>query len=336
MKKKLYLVFLLGTAFVLGKPSFAAPSKTYVKTRVVLTEGGNRLLRRSIETTLTIIIQEINKKAAGVGSLETIRQYCTEGGFLSIRDLAEYDRIYSIMPEFRAKLLNTIPGYFEVRDIKVNLGTRSGKVIFEYLVFTLDSNGMIVDLDYALEQHQYEDIIQFGKNVSDESQRRLILKFIERYRTAYNRKDLSYLEKVFSDHALIIVGIGVQESKQSGDFFTEHTLLGPQEVKLIIKSKREYLDALRERVFRRNRWINVKFAKIEVIQHDSIPDIYGAMIIQEWTAELYNDKGYLFLLFDFQNKAQPIIHVRAWQSRSFDDGSYMGLYDFKFARGNNH
>lgn len=336
MKRKLYLVFLLGTAFVLGKPSFAAPPKTYVKTRVVLTEGGNRLLRRSIETTLTTVIQEINKKAAGIGNLEKIRQYCTEGGFLSIHDLVEYDRIYSIMPELRTKLLNTIPDYLEVRGIKVNLGTRSGNGISEYLVFTLDNNGRIVDLGYTLEQHQYEDIIQFGKNVSDKSQRGLILKFIEGYGNAYNRKDLPYLEKVFSDHALIIVGIVVQESKQSGDFFTEHTLLGSPEVKLIIKSKREYLDALREKAFKQNRRINVKFAKIEVIQHDSIPDIYGAMIRQEWTSEHYSDKGYLFLMFDFQNRAQPIIHVRAWQSQPFDDGSYIGLYDFKFARRINH
>lgn len=332
MKNKLYLVFLLGAAFILEKPSFATPPKTYVKTRVVLTEGGSPLLRRSIETTLTKVIQEINKKAAGVGNLETIRQYCSEGGFLSIRGLVEYDRIYSIMPEFRTKLLNTFPGYCEVRGIKVNLGRRSGQGIFEYLVFTLDYNGMIVDLDYTVEQHQYENIIQFGKNVSDESQRRLILKFIERYRTAYNRKDLPYLEKVFSDHALIIVGIVVQEFKQSDDYLTEHTLLGSQEVKLIVRSKREYLDTLREKVFKQNSWISVKFTKIEVIQHDSIPDIYGAMIRQEWASERYSDRGYLFLLFDFQDKTQPIIYVRAWQSRPFDDGSYIGLYDFKFAR----
>lgn len=338
MNSKSYLIFLLGTASVFGKPSFAAPPKTYMKTQVVLTEGSNIYFRKSIEATLTTVIQEINKKANGIGNLNRIHQYCTDEGFFSIRDLVVNDRIYSFIPEIRTKLLNTLRGYFEVRGIIVKLGTRTGNDSLQYLVFTLDKMGRIVDLNYALEQQQYEEIIQLGKRVPDGPQRTHILKFIERYRTAYNRKDSLYLEKVFSENALIIVGIGVQESIQGDILFTERTLLGSSEVDLIVKNKREYLDALRERVFKRNSWINVNFPKIEVVQHDSIPEIYGAMIIQEWSSEHYYpdtrfpETGYLFLMFDFQNEKQPIIHVRAWQSQPFDDGSYIGLYNFEFGR----
>lgn len=330
--RRLCFAFLLFTTFVFWKELLPSPTQTWVRTQIVLIDGGTSILRCSIQNVLTEVIQEINKTTAGVGNLERIRQYCTKAGFLSICELVAADRIYSIAPKVRTNLIDILPsGHVEVRGIKVNLGRLSTKQApsFKYLVFVLDSNSSIADLRYALKQHQYETILQLGHRLSDGPQRRQILGFLEKYQTAYNGKNLAYLEKVFSDHALILVGLVLQKRKSNADFLETHSLLGTNKVRFLLRSKRQYLDLLRIKVFKQNSWINVQFSNIKVIQHPSIPYIYGVNLKQDWKSEFYSDTGYLFLMFDFQNTQQPIIHVRSWQPRPFENGSVVDLFSFR-------
>ena len=41
------------------------------------------------------------------------------------------------------------------------------------------------------------------------------------------------------------------------------------------------------------------------------------------------NEGYLFVMMDFQELENPIIHVRAWQPKPFSNGTVVGLGDFK-------
>lgn len=324
----LFLILLLG--------SYQRSYQHSMRTKIILTEGGNDQERFYISNILTKVIQEINKKAAGKGNLRSISKYCTNEGFQSIVDLANYDKICSNLDTVKSNLIEyTILDnrYFEVRNIQVKIGRLSSETVTvtKNLVFTLDSHGLIIALHYALEDHEYKNILQFGKAVTDEFQRIRILKFLEEFQTAYNRKNLEYLKRVFSDQALIIVGLVIRESEQKGDFLEEYSFLNQGEVKLIRLSKQQYLERLKTRVFERNSWINVKYESIKIIPHDTIPNIYGVELFQRYYSQYYSDRGYLFLMFDFQNEEQPVIHVRCWQERPFSDSSYIGLYDFRFA-----
>ena len=42
-------------------------------------------------------------------------------------------------------------------------------------------------------------------------------------------------------------------------------------------------------------------------------NIYGVTLHQAWRSSTYNDDGWLFLLWDFNNEEQPQILVRTWQ-----------------------
>lgn len=337
---KPYFTCVLFLTLVFGKELYPNPQQPWMRTQIILIDGGTPILRNYIQDILTKVIQEINKTTAGDGNLGQIRQYCTEGGFLSIRELLVADQIYSIEPGVETNLIDVLPsGYFEVRGIKVNLGRHSTKQnpVFEYLVFTLDSNGLVADLRYALKQHQYENILQLGHRLPDGPQRRQILRFLEEYRTAYNktafnRENLAYLEKIFSNYALILVGLVVQERRSADDFLEKYISLDKkEEVRFLLRSKRQYLDSLRIKVFDKNSRVIVEFSNVEVVQHDLIPYIYGVTLKQDWKSEFYSDTGYLFLMFDFENTQQPIIHVRSWQPKPFDDGSVVNLHSFRIA-----
>ena len=85
-----------------------------------------------------------------------------------------------------------------------------------------------------------------------------------------------------------------------------------------------------EKVFRKNERVNVVFEDIKVNTHKTNPNIYGVKLIQHWNSTTYNDKGYLFLLWDFADESHPKIHVRTWQP--FEDTpkeEVFELSDFK-------
>ena len=42
---------------------------------------------------------------------------------------------------------------------------------------------------------------------------------------------------------------------------------------------------------------------------------------QGWRSDTYSDIGYVFLLIDFKDEMNPMIHVRTWQPEKFDDGT---------------
>ena len=58
-----------------------------------------------------------------------------------------------------------------------------------------------------------------------------ILDFLERFRMAYNSKDINFLEKVYSDDALIIVGTVLKEKQGSED------MLKGVDIKIIVDGK---------------------------------------------------------------------------------------------------
>jgi hypothetical protein len=140
------------------------------------------------------------------------------------------------------------------------------------------------------------------------------LDFIENYRTAYNRKDLQYITDVFSDNALIIVGKVVKLKEDSPDYLSGN--FSAEQVQYIRHSKKSYLIALTKN-FHKNRFINIGFNEIEIFMHPVYERIYGVTLLQHWTSSNYSDSGYLFLMVDFKEERNPIIHVRTWQPEKF-------------------
>lgn len=209
---------------------------------------------------------------------------------------------------------------------------------YQEAVVEFDANGRITDFRFALDNHSAESMERCGAVVEKEKQM-IILQYVERFRTAYNMKDLKTIEDMFSDDALIITGHVVMKKRltdsETATFKVEYTK----------QNKQQYIANLRK-AFLRNKWIDVKFSQIGengeeggcagITRSKIDPTKYGVRLHQSWKSSNYNDEGYLFLLWEFpKDGGSPIIHVRTWQpewaggkrQKPDDDISTLGGFD---------
>ncbi len=233
-----------------------------------------------------------------------------------IKELEIYENIIT-----RNNSRNEITGY-ELRNIRIYIkeadkGDHSHEAVVVY-----NKQGEIVDFYLALDLQVYKNVMKEGNDVRDIRRRQLILDFVENFRTAYNRKDIVFLNKVFSDDALIIVGRKIKQ--RHSEMLNSNNKL----TNYIKRTKKQYIQALK-RVFKNNLYINVKFDDVRVVNHPKFKDIYGVTVKQEWHATKYknkfgySDKGYVFLMIDLRDEDNPIIHVR-----TFDYKDTFNLYSF--------
>jgi len=209
---------------------------------------------------------------------------------------------------------------------------------YQEAVVEFDASGKITDFRFALDNHTAESMERCGSVVEKEKQM-IILQYVERFRTAYNMKDLKTIEDMFSDDALIITGHVVMKKKltdsETATFKVEYTK----------QNKQQYIANLRK-AFLRNKWIDVKFSQIGengeeggcagITRSKIDPTKYGVRLHQSWKSSNYSDEGYLFLLWEFpKDGSSPIIHVRTWQpewaggkkQKPDDDISTLGGFD---------
>lgn len=149
----------------------------------------------------------------------------------------------------------------------------------------------------------------------DAKNRKIILEYMEKFRQAYITKDIYFLEQLFSEDALIIVGKVVKKAPGKGPRY-----LSSEQIIYNLKSKQEYINRLKA-VFKTNKKIQINFSRFQIKRHPTISGIYGVTVRQGYTSDLYSDEGYLFLLWDFRNTQAPQIHVRTWQPTLLDNNT---------------
>ena len=110
--------------------------------------------------------------------------------------------------------------------------------------------------------------------------------------------------------------------------YLKSSYLSEDKIEFIRLSKNEYLKRLKK-VFEKNDFVRIQFDEISIQRHPQFDNIYGVQLKQRWHSSTYSDEGYLFLMIDFMDPQEPIIHVRAWQPEKFSDGSTINIYDFE-------
>ena len=120
-------------------------------------------------------------------------------------------------------------------------------------------------------------------------------------------KDIGKIEQFFSDDALIITG-----KVSRADATME--IIPHDRVSYMRQTKSEYIERL-SAIFNRNERIEVHFTEMSIKQHPNpaYSQYYGVQVKQEWQSSSYSDTGYVFMLWDFTDENNPIIHVRTWE-----------------------
>lgn len=275
----------------------------------------NATLKGKIERNVSALLTEINQAQAAGRSLDFSTFDISSSAQSSLSMLWANVPFRCYDEEIVEILLNTRGGY-QVRNIALELKPTDAVVTDDsYQEAVIDFNrttGRIESFYFAINNNLYAKIMEKGIEVSDLARRQLILDYVEHFRTAYNQKDIDFLEQVFSDDAIIITGKVVKVQP------TDFNPMPKDKITYNTQNKKQYLTRLRG-IFSRNRYIRVNFSDIKISRHPVKKDFYGVLLRQGYASSTYSDDGYVFLLWDFSNEEQPQIHVRTWQPYYLDE-----------------
>ena len=197
-------------------------------------------------------------------------------------------------------------GLVVCRSFPMSFSFKGNRRVFtEDVVFYMNDEAKVCEVAFGLEQVAASDIMDRGQ--WSEAARHTMVHFLETYKTAYALKRLDYISSIFSNEALIITGRVVKGTGQM-----ELNPAKPAHIRYVRQTKEQYIKSLRQ-CFASNEYVNIRFADNSIRRSNSNPNIYGIQIKQDYFSSTYGDTGYLFLLIDFANTEEPVIHVRTWQ-----------------------
>lgn len=200
---------------------------------------------------------------------------------------------------------------YQVRNIPIRLETVKGEQKKEYTEVSInfDRTGTIVDFNITMSKQQYGDILKNAVSVEDEYNRKMLAHWMDQMQTAYNMRDMSFFEAIFSEDALIITGKRKMTRQR-----TEARLKDKAAFEYNVQTKQEYLSKLKG-IFdpKKNPKIDIVFADRKYRRHGGNPRYYMVDCTQYWNTTSYSDVGHLFVIWDFKDPEQPQILVRVWQ-----------------------
>ena len=253
----------------------------------------------------------------------SVQSLFTPAGWTTFKQLIDYGtaRLYGT-PKY------TYVGYGDkviCRGLPMNFSFKANRRRFmEEVTFMFNANRKIDNVAFGLGEQAEQDILMKG-DWSDLA-RVALMNFLEDYKTAFALKDINYLESVFDDNAVIVVGKELRRLKNQDT----GVQLNEKTYKYATYTKEQYLKNLRYS-FRSQEFINIRFANNDVIKLGKGGEIYGIQIKQDYYSSSYGDTGYLFLMVDLNDPEKPIIKVRTWQPErdpNFGKTGLIGPYNF--------
>ncbi len=259
-----------------------------------------------------------------------INKYLEGDSFLrkKVTDMMKYNAIVFTDNAVNGGVMKTANGW-ELRKVEIlaNYATLK-KQSREYLVFDFDSLGILYDVNFGISETAYRSFLEQNPNLQDWDKKQVMIKFVEKYRTAYLDRDISTLDSLFSDDAVVIVGRILETRKIKPNEMYKYipTELQPnfQQIKY---TKDQYLKS-QAKLFASRKDIFLGLSTVGISKKNRETDVYGLSMRQNFNSTGYSDEGYLFLLVDFK-KELPQIYVRSWQPQEYNEETLIQLSNFK-------
>ena len=257
-------------------------------------------------------------------SFEDKNSLFTQLGYSNFEDLIKYGHASIIgTPQYEFTKMGDVT---LCKGLKMQFAFNNNHKFTEDVVFRFNSDNKIESLAFSL--CDVDENVIMGRTKWDEDSKLKLLTLLEDYQTAYALHDSVYLDQVFSDNALIIIGNVVKKR----DDKVKDKIQMKNEVTYKELSKAEYMARLK-RQFKSKKFINLNFKDVEVTKASN-GNLYGIRLLQEYHSDTYGDVGYLYLVVDLRPKTirrenYPVIHARVWQSDKLPFDELVGLKDFK-------
>ena len=250
--KKTLLIVLLGLA---AAAAWAQPVRFFVG------EGlDNGPLKDKVNANVSSLLTEINDAYNASRALDLSAVSITPRAVRQLSMLWRNRPFHCDDARVVDRILRTFDGGYQLRNIPIEMTEPGGKVLYPELVVELDAGGTITLVNFAIEANLYRKVIQPGADDREMNHRKIILDYVEQFRTSYDRKDLNFLELFFCDDALIITGRVVKKYVREPGAILENKVLYPQ------YANSEYLSNLR-RVFSQIRYSRTYFKDVQVTRH---------------------------------------------------------------------
>ena len=288
----------------------------------------------NMQTNASAVFSEINQAASENRNLVLSENNATKEAIADLHLIWATSHFHCLKPTYYQAINKTLQGY-SVRNISVYFNAKNTlDNKNQDIAIHFDNNGKISNVFIATEQTQYEKLKEIGITPKELKERTLVLDFLEQFRTAYCRKDIVFIDTIFSPYALIITGYKITT-------MSPETRIPKSSTVYIEKDKKQYIDDLKK-VFAGNKSLDIKFPseKISITQHPDNKNLYAARCWQDWSSVKfdgslgYADSGWLTLVIDFtgvvnfmgeidstevvnSTKAMPKVWVRAWQDPNF-------------------
>ena len=277
---------------------------------------------RAVDEDVYLSKMALIENALRCGNIAMARDCFSIEGYNMLDTLSHYGKMTVVgKPEY--KLLKYKDEVL-CRSITMQFDFRNTTGFSQDVVFRFDTiNKVVTSLAFRLSDQAEYDII--SKTKWPEESRMILINFLEDYQTAYALKRHHYLESIYSDDALIIVGRLVKKTEIPDRLTLKLTA---EEAELTKYDKDTYMKNL-SMCFKNNEYIRLRFTETDFTKANNTKDVYGVRVRQEYFSSSYGDVGYLFLLVDLRG-AQPLIHVRAWQPDKVDLEKLMNMSDVRF------
>lgn len=252
--------------------------------------------------------------------------YFTSEGYKLFEQLLKYTGRITLVGSNQQYHFVRANGQVLGKDCKVKIRFSNGRSFMEKLTFRFDEKTKkIQSLALALTKKAEDDIFNAASTWPEVS-RYTILQFMEDYQTAYLLQRIDYLDKIFSDDAIIITGTMLKTAPKAQveglpvDF-------GKNDIRYTRLNKKQFIEKLRTH-FNEREYVHLTFEDnvTQVINAPSLPPAtaFVIQIRQIYNSPVYSDQGYLTLVLD-ASKELPIIHVRMWQP---DKSDMMSIEEF--------
>lgn len=265
------------------------------------------------------VIDAVQNKNFGL-----VEKHFTPDGFAIFQQLIAAGNVTVLSEQMDTLQLIQAGDELMVREVPMMFAYHNNRQKFvERVVFTFDKTQKINNITFALSDVAIGDIVNKPTGFGTLEEKYFLINFMENYKTAFALKRLDYIESIFADDALIIVGNVLKKAPDVENPWRDNEI-----IKYNTYTKQQYISNLAAN-FRRNEFINIRFEDNIVRKTENDDKIYGIQIEQHYFSSTYADKGYLFLMIDLSDTLRPMIYVRTWQPKKNPDGSIYGLEDFR-------
>lgn len=280
-------------------------------------------------------LEQMNVVNQVVQAIST-KRYSDVTSCFTIDGLQVFNRLTSygkarVLDTSNVKFYRGLGGKTVVRGVKMSFSFsgRRKKTFVEELSFTFNTDNKIENVAFGLGKTTEDGIFNSPAKWTYEV-REIIVSFMENYKTAYSLERIDYINDIFADDALIIVGNVMKRKNQyTRNLDGQLSTTGKDIISYNRYTKSGYINHLRK-CFGRNDFINLKFTDHEIqwLEKFDKETIFAINIRQQYNSSTYADNGYLFLLVDMTNVNEPLIQIRTWQPNEVSIDKLYNAGDF--------